>query len=79
MIAIHYMVIKKIGQGSFGEIYVAQNTSTMEKFAIKAEAGSASHPQLHYESKVYKILAGLGINFKIILLYCFEIEIENKN
>jgi len=60
LIASNYMVIKKIGQGSFGEIYVAQHTATLEKCAIKAEAGSASHPQLHYESKVYKILSGLG-------------------
>ena len=31
----HYKLIKKIGEGSFGEIYIAVHTETKEQYAIK--------------------------------------------
>ena len=31
----HYKLIKKIGEGSFGEIYVAVHRDTKEQYAIK--------------------------------------------
>jgi len=53
-----YRLIKKIGSGSFGDIYLGTNIVNGDDVAIKLEELKTKHPQLHYESKVYKILAG---------------------
>ncbi|PKA56446.1 Casein kinase I isoform delta-like [Apostasia shenzhenica] len=49
---------RKIGSGSFGEIYLATNVQTNEEVAIKLENVKTKHPQLLYESKLYRILQG---------------------
>jgi len=49
---------RKIGSGSFGDIYIGTNVQTGEECAIKLESIKSKHPQLLYESKLYKILAG---------------------
>ncbi|KAA8540272.1 hypothetical protein F0562_024165 [Nyssa sinensis] len=49
---------RKIGSGSFGEIYLGTNVQTNEEVAIKLESVKTKHPQLLYESKLYKILQG---------------------
>ncbi|KAL7191154.1 hypothetical protein ACSBR2_023258 [Camellia fascicularis] len=49
---------RKIGSGSFGEIYLGTNIQTNEEVAIKLENVKTKHPQLLYESKLYKILTG---------------------
>ncbi|KAH0450830.1 hypothetical protein IEQ34_021522 [Dendrobium chrysotoxum] len=49
---------RKIGSGSFGEIYLGTNLQTNEEVAIKLENIKTKHPQLLYESKLYKILQG---------------------
>eukprot|EP00445_Apocalathium_hangoei_P091047 CAMPEP_0204245708 /NCGR_PEP_ID=MMETSP0361-20130328/97771_1 /ASSEMBLY_ACC=CAM_ASM_000343 /TAXON_ID=268821 /ORGANISM="Scrippsiella Hangoei, Strain SHTV-5" /LENGTH=415 /DNA_ID=CAMNT_0051218917 /DNA_START=59 /DNA_END=1308 /DNA_ORIENTATION=+ len=49
---------RKIGSGSFGDIYIGTNVQTGEEVAIKLESIKSRHPQLLYESKLYKILAG---------------------
>ncbi|XP_074268206.1 casein kinase 1-like protein 2 [Silene latifolia] len=49
---------RKIGSGSFGEIYLGTNIQTNEDVAIKLENVKTKHPQLLYESKLYKILQG---------------------
>ncbi|KAM0020283.1 putative protein kinase CK1-CK1 family [Helianthus debilis subsp. tardiflorus] len=49
---------RKIGSGSFGEIYLGTNIRTNEEVAIKLENAKTKHPQLLYESKLYKILQG---------------------
>lgn len=57
-----YRLMRKIGSGSFGDIYLAVNINNGEEVAVKLEAQRAKHPQLLYESKVYRILAGgIGI------------------
>ena len=53
-----YRLMRKIGSGSFGDIYLAVNTNNGEEVAVKLESQRAKHPQLLYESKVYRILAG---------------------
>ncbi|KAF8595057.1 kinase-like protein [Ceratobasidium sp. AG-I] len=59
-----YRLGKKIGSGSFGDIYLGVNTISGEEVAIKLELVKAKHPQLEYESKVYKTLAGgVGVPF----------------
>uniref|UniRef100_A0A8C4QJU8 non-specific serine/threonine protein kinase n=1 Tax=Eptatretus burgeri TaxID=7764 RepID=A0A8C4QJU8_EPTBU len=53
---------RKIGSGSFGDIYLGTNISTGEEVAIKLECVKTKHPQLHIESKIYKLLqGGVGI------------------
>ncbi|KAJ6947550.1 hypothetical protein NC652_002130 [Populus alba x Populus x berolinensis] len=49
---------RKIGSGSFGEIYLGANIQTNEEVAIKLENVKTRHPQLLYESKLYKMLQG---------------------
>ena len=49
---------RKIGSGSFGDIYLGTNMTSGEEVAIKLESVKSKHPQLLYESKIYKILNG---------------------
>ncbi|KAM0026762.1 putative protein kinase CK1-CK1 family [Helianthus debilis subsp. tardiflorus] len=49
---------KKIGSGSFGELYLGVNLQTGEECAVKLEPTKTKHPQLHYESKIYMLLQG---------------------
>jgi hypothetical protein len=47
-----------------GDIYLGINIISGEEVAIKLESVKAKHPQLEYESKVYKTLAGgVGVPF----------------
>lgn len=57
-----YKMGKKIGSGSFGDIFLGTNITTGEEVAIKLESVKTRHPQLLYEAKIYKVLqGGLGI------------------
>ncbi|KAJ2695718.1 serine/threonine protein kinase [Coemansia sp. IMI 209128] len=59
-----YRLGRKIGSGSFGDIFLAVNVVTNEEVAVKLESVKAKHPQLEYETKIYKALAGgVGIPF----------------
>nr|XP_015838159.1 PREDICTED: casein kinase I isoform delta-A isoform X2 [Tribolium castaneum] len=55
-----YRLGRKIGSGSFGDIYLGTNISTGEEVAIKLECIKTRHPQLHIESKFYKMMQGGG-------------------
>ncbi|XP_008803534.2 casein kinase 1-like protein 4 isoform X1 [Phoenix dactylifera] len=57
-----YKLGRKIGSGSFGEIYLATHVDTFEIVAVKIESSKTKHPQLLYEAKLYNILqSGSGI------------------
>mmetsp|Transcript_34308 Transcript_34308/g.59791 ORF Transcript_34308/g.59791 Transcript_34308/m.59791 type:complete len:316 (+) Transcript_34308:112-1059(+) len=62
---------RKIGSGSFGDIYIGTNVQTGDEVAIKLESIKSKHPQLLYESKLYKILAG-GIGVPNVHWYGVE-------
>ncbi|KAL6974934.1 non-specific serine,threonine protein kinase [Sarracenia purpurea var. burkii] len=49
---------RKIGSGSFGELYLGVNVQSGEEVAVKLEPVKTKHPQLHYESKLYMLLQG---------------------
>lgn len=49
---------RKIGSGSFGELYLGINVQNGEEVAVKLESTKTKHPQLHYESKLYMLLQG---------------------
>lgn len=53
-----YQLGRKIGSGSFGEIYLATHVDTFEIVAVKVESTKTKHPQLLYEAKLYNILQG---------------------
>lgn len=58
MIGGKYKLGRKIGSGSFGEIYLATHIDTCEIVAVKIENSKTKHPQLLYEAKLYNILQG---------------------
>lgn len=58
LVAGKFKLVRKLGAGSFGDIYLAVNINTGEEVAVKMEPTSSRHPQLHYESKLYKLLQG---------------------
>lgn len=51
---------KKIGSGSFGEIYKGTDITSTETVAVKLESLKARHPQLIYEARLYKLVYGPG-------------------
>ena len=66
-----YRLGRKIGSGSFGDIYIGASIEAGEEIAIKLESIKSKHPQLLYESKLYKILAG-GVGIPNIHWYGVE-------
>lgn len=66
-----YVVGKKIGNGSYGQIHIGKNMQTNEDIAIKFESIRSRRPKLPYESKIYQILQG-GVGIPTI--HCFGVE-----
>jgi serine/threonine protein kinase len=58
----HFHLRQRIGAGSFGEIYSAEDTRMHRRVAVKFENFRTRVPQLSYESKLYTIFSGgIGI------------------
>ena len=66
-----YRLGRRIGSGSFGDIYLGTNIQTGDEVAIKLETIRTKHPQLLYESKLYKILQG-GVGIPTVRWYGIE-------
>lgn len=75
-IANKYRLGRKIGGGSFGDIYLAINIQTGEEVAIKLEHMNAKHPQLHIECKFYRVMQGGG---KLFSLLVFDLNPNPKS
>ncbi|KAF5368534.1 hypothetical protein D9758_002449 [Tetrapyrgos nigripes] len=57
-----YKLVKQIGSGSFGNIYLATNVISGEEVAVKLEDVKNEYPQLEHEYKIYQIIEdGVGI------------------
>ena len=67
-----YRLGRKIGSGSFGDIYLGTNMATGEEVAIKLESIKSKHPQLQRETRIYRSLHGIGLIYMFKLLI-FEI------
>jgi serine/threonine protein kinase len=62
-VANRFKLCKKIGSGSFGEIYMGKDITTGDDVAVKLEPVKSKHPQLLYESRIYSLLrGGVGIS-----------------
>ena len=53
-----YVLGKKLGSGSFGQIFEGKERKTGRRVAIKLEERRAQAPQLKYEYRLYNALAG---------------------
>ncbi|KAI8090233.1 kinase-like domain-containing protein [Gilbertella persicaria] len=58
IIGDQWVVLGRIGEGSFGEVFEAEDIDTTRKYAIKREPLKMRHPQLKHESIIYDVLAG---------------------
>ncbi|KAI4554434.1 hypothetical protein MJG53_019733 [Ovis ammon polii x Ovis aries] len=57
-----YKLVRKIGSGSVGDIYLAINITNREEVAVKLESQRVTQSQLLYKSELYNILqGGVGI------------------
>jgi serine/threonine protein kinase len=56
-----YKLGPKIGSGTFGDVYIAENVNTNEKVAIKLERKINDQLMLKNEYKVYRALKGGSI------------------
>mmetsp|Transcript_57416 Transcript_57416/g.136475 ORF Transcript_57416/g.136475 Transcript_57416/m.136475 type:complete len:477 (+) Transcript_57416:121-1551(+) len=54
-----YQMGRKLGNGAFGEIFLAVNTQTGDQYAVKVESTRCKHPQLTYEATLLKHLQGM--------------------
>jgi len=59
MIGGLYCKGRKLGSGSFGEIFFVVNVQTGQELAVKLESTKTKHPQLMYEAKLLKHLEGV--------------------
>ena len=57
----HYKLTKKIGEGSFGQIYIANYIDTKEQFAVKLESRDLPKYLLETESIILHHLKAFGI------------------
>ncbi|KAI3955963.1 hypothetical protein MKW98_006323 [Papaver atlanticum] len=53
-----FKIGRRIGSGSFGQIYLGTDIQTNEEVAIKLENAKAKYPQLLYESALYRVFRG---------------------
>lgn len=66
-----FILKKRLGGGSFGEIYLSEDTQTKRKVAIKLENSRILIPQLELEAKIYRYLStsvNLNLNSSTITI-----------
>mmetsp|Transcript_152523 Transcript_152523/g.265843 ORF Transcript_152523/g.265843 Transcript_152523/m.265843 type:complete len:375 (+) Transcript_152523:135-1259(+) len=68
-----WTLTKRLGAGSFGEIYIAKDSREDREVAVKLEIKDTKHPQLVYEAKLLKLLQG-GMGIAEVYHYAVEAE-----
>lgn len=66
-----YVLKKRIGAGSFGEIYTGEHITSHEEVAVKLESVHTRPPQLQNEYRAYKGLAG-GVGIPAVKWFGIE-------
>lgn len=56
MVGEKWRITQKLGSGAFGVIYLGLDVANGTEVAIKLEPKTARHPQLYFESRVYRVL-----------------------
>jgi serine/threonine protein kinase len=56
LVANQWQLERKLGSGSFGDVYRALNIQTGEYVAIKLEANNTYSPQLAFEARLYRLM-----------------------
>lgn len=69
----NYLLQQKIGQGSFGKIYIASHVNTGKKYAVKMEDSQSRVPQLIFEARLYNIMSG-SCNVPRIYHHCTDLN-----
>jgi len=77
MLSDNYLLIDKIGSGSFGDVYLAKNTDTLTYVAAKVEQKKHA-PRLYNEYKIYYYLDKHGFKTGLPTIYEF-IETSDHN
>jgi serine/threonine protein kinase len=54
----YFKLGRRIGAGSFGEIYIADHVQTHRRVAVKIESVRSKVPQLRYEARLYQLFQG---------------------
>lgn len=57
-VAGRYKLVKKLGNGAFGDVFQAVNEKKSEEVAIKLEKINAKTQHLNYEYRMYKLFQG---------------------
>lgn len=57
-----YKLIKKLGSGAFGDIYLSINKQNGQEYAVKLEKADTKFPQIDFETKLYKYLHNDDLN-----------------
>lgn len=52
----NFKLVRKLGEGAFGEIFQGVNPKTNQEVAIKFENANSKNPQLFFEAKFYQYL-----------------------
>lgn len=68
-----YKLVREIGSGSFGDVYLAIDLTNQEKVAVKLESQNARQPRLVHEKKLYNSLQG-GVGIPQIRWYGQEMD-----
>jgi serine/threonine protein kinase len=63
-----FEILKRLGSGSFGEVFLAKDLRTNSLCALKTERKDSKHPQLRIEQQIFLRMK----NCKIIFIKFFQ-------